>query len=148
MSASQRVLVLALLLLMPFSAGAQTPSESTSEQVLKPQQLDALVAPIALYPDALLSQGLMASTYPREVVQAESWALQHKNLEGDPLKKEVEKQGWDDSVKSLVATPSVLTMMSKKLDWTQKLGDAVWLSKRTSWTLSSGYDQRLMRRKS
>ena len=125
MIASLRVLVLALLLLMPFSAGAQTPSESTSEQVLKPQQLDALVAPIALYPDALLSQVLMASTYPLEVVQAERWALQHKKLEGDPLKKEVEKQGWDDSVKSLVATPSVLTMMSKKLDWTQKLGDAV-----------------------
>ena len=84
--------MLALLLLMPFSAGAQTPSDSTSEQVLKPQQLDALVAPIALYPDALLSQVLMASTYPLEVVQAERWALQHKNLEGDPLKKEVEKQ--------------------------------------------------------
>ena len=59
------------------------------------------------------------------MVQAERCALQHKKLEGDPLKKEVEKQGWDDSVKSLVATPSVLTMMSKKLDWTQKLGDAV-----------------------
>ena len=67
----------------------------------------------------------MASTYPLEVVQAERWALQHKSLDGDPLKKEVEKQGWDDSVKSLVTTPSVLTMMSKKVDWTQKLGDAV-----------------------
>jgi hypothetical protein len=125
---SLRVLVLALLLLMPLSAGAQTPSPlpgSSGEQVLKPQQLDALVAPIALYPDTLLAQVLMASTYPLEVVQAERWATEHKNLEGDPLKKEVEKQGWDDSVKSLVATPSVLTMMSKKLDWTQKLGDTV-----------------------
>jgi Protein of unknown function (DUF3300) len=128
MISSLRVLVLALLLLMPLSAGAQTPSPlpgSSGEQVLKPQQLDALVAPIALYPDTLLTQVLMASTYPLEVVQAERWALQHKKLEGEPLKKEVEKQGWDDSVKSLVATPSVLTMMSKKLDWTQKLGDAV-----------------------
>src|SRR5262245_66408269 len=67
----------------------------------------------------------MASTYPLEVVQAERWAAEHKNLDGDRLRKEVEKQAWDDSVKSLVATPSVLTMMSKKLDWTQKLGDAV-----------------------
>src|SRR5262245_39985451 len=67
----------------------------------------------------------MASTYPLEVVQAERWAAEHKNLEGDRLKNEVEKQAWDASVKSLVATPSVLTMMSKKLDWTQKLGDAV-----------------------
>ena len=83
MISSLRVLVLALLLLMPFSAGAQTPSESSSEQVLKPQQLDALVAPIALYPDTLLSQVLMASTYPLEVVQAERWAMEHKNLEGD-----------------------------------------------------------------
>ena len=103
----------------------QVPPRSSSEQVLKAQQLDALVAPIALYPDTLLAQVLMASTYPLEVVQAERWATEHKNLEGDPLKKEVEKQGWDDSLKSLVATPSVLTMMSKKLDWTQKLGDAV-----------------------
>jgi hypothetical protein len=97
----------------------------SAEQVLKPEQLEALVAPIALYPDTLLAQVLMASTYPLEVVQAERWAAEHKNIEGDSLRKEVEKQDWDDSVKSLVATPSVLTMMSKKLDWTQKLGDAV-----------------------
>ena len=67
----------------------------------------------------------MASTYPLEVVQAERWVGERKSLEGDALKKEAEKQGWDDSVKSLVATPSVLTMMNSKLDWTQRLGDAV-----------------------
>jgi hypothetical protein len=123
-----RVLALLFLVLLPFSAAAQTPSpasESSGQQVLKSEQLDALVAPIALYPDTLLAQVLMASTYPLEVVQAERWAMEHKNIDGDQLKKEVEKQAWDDSVKSLVATPSVLTMMSKKLDWTQKLGDAV-----------------------
>jgi hypothetical protein len=123
-----RVLALLFLALLPFSAAAQTPSppaESSGQQVLKSEQLDALVAPIALYPDALLAQVLMASTYPLEVVQAERWAMENKNLDGDRLKNEVEKQGWDDSVKSLIATPSVLTMMSKKLDWTQKLGDAV-----------------------
>ena len=122
-----RALVLALLII-PFSAAAQTPSSpssSSDQQVLKPEQLDALVAPIALYPDTLLAQVLMASTYPLEVVQAERWATEHNKLDGDQLKKEVEKQGWDASVKSLVATPSVLTMMSQKLDWTQKLGDAV-----------------------
>jgi hypothetical protein len=116
------------LALLPFCAAAQTPSPSATtpdQQVLKPEQLDALVAPIALYPDTLLAQVLMASTYPLEVVQAERWAAEHKNLEGDRLKAEVEKQGWDASVKSLVVTPSVLTMLSKKLDWTQKLGDAV-----------------------
>jgi len=117
-----------LLALTPFGLGAQNPTpppESSGQQALKPEQLDALVAPIALYPDTLLAQVLMASSYPLEVVQAERWASEHKNLDGDRLKTEVEKQAWDDSVKSLVATPSVLTMMSKKLDWTQKLGDAV-----------------------
>src|SRR5215831_616740 len=121
-------LLAVLLALTPFGLGAQNPSpppESSGQQALKPEQLDALVAPIALYPDTLLAQVLMASTYPLEVVQAERWASEHKNLDGDRLKTEVEKQAWDDSVKSLAATPSVLTMMSKKLDWTQKLGDAV-----------------------
>src|SRR5215472_13984002 len=121
-------LLAVLLALTPFGLGAQNPSpppESSGQQALKPEQLDALVAPIALYPDTLLAQVLMASTYPLEVVQAERWATEHKNLDGDRLKTEVEKQGWDDSVKSLVATPSVLDMMSDKLDWTQKLGDAV-----------------------
>jgi hypothetical protein len=67
----------------------------------------------------------MASTYPLEVVQAERWASENKSLKGDQLKAAVDKQSWDDSVKSLAATPDVLTMMSTKLDWTQKLGDAV-----------------------
>jgi hypothetical protein len=67
----------------------------------------------------------MASTYPLEVVQAQRWTESNKNLKGDQLKAAVDKQGWDDSVKSLVATPSVLEMMNSKLDWTQKLGDAV-----------------------
>src|SRR5262245_34158554 len=124
-------LVLTLLVLTPFTAIAQTsvtpaaPSSTSNDQLLKPEQLDALVAPIALYPDALLSLVLMASTYPLEVVQADRWLAQNKALKGDQLKAGTDKQGWDNSVKSLVATPSVLNMMSTKLDWTQKLGDAV-----------------------
>ncbi len=96
-----------------------------SSSTLKPEELDQLVAPIALYPDTLLSQVLIASTYPLEVVEAERWAQQNKNLKGDALKKAVDPKKWDDSVKSLAATPDVLAMMSDKLDWTQKLGDAV-----------------------
>ncbi|MET0867848.1 MAG: DUF3300 domain-containing protein [Pseudorhodoplanes sp.] len=92
---------------------------------LKPEELDQLVAPIALYPDTLLSQVLIASTYPLEVVEAERWAEQNKNLKGDALKKAVDPKKWDDSIKSLAAVPDVLKMMSDKLDWTQKLGDAV-----------------------
>src|SRR5688572_27426782 len=117
-----------LLLLVPANARAQDalPKPPVSEQqLLSPAQLDALVAPIALYPDTLLAEILIASTYPLEVIQAERWAQNNQALKDDPLKAALEKQPWDDSVKSLVATPAVLDMMSKQLDWTQKLGDAV-----------------------
>ncbi len=93
--------------------------------MLNSGQLDALVAPIALYPDPLISEILIASTYPLEVVEAARWVAAHKGLKGAQLKAEVLKQSWDESVKSLTATPSVLQMMSDKLEWTQKLGDAV-----------------------
>jgi hypothetical protein len=123
-----RTLVLATALLLPIVASAQTaspPAAAGSPQLLKPEQLDQLVAPIALYPDPLLAEVLMASAYPLDIVEAERWLQANKKLKGDELKAALEKQDWDDSVKSLVATPSVLEMMSSKLDWTQKLGDAV-----------------------
>ena len=122
------ILALALLVLIPFTAFAQNPTppaSASSDQPLKAEELDALVAPVALYPDTLLSLVLMASTYPLEIVQADRWAKENKSLKGDQLKAAADKQPWDDSVKSLVATPDVLSMMSTKLDWTQKLGDAV-----------------------
>jgi hypothetical protein len=96
-----------------------------SAELLKPEQLAALVAPIALYPDELLAHVLAASTYPLEVVQADRWLKEHKTLKGDALKKEVEKQSWDDSVKALASTADVISMMSDKIDWTKNLGDAV-----------------------
>jgi hypothetical protein len=92
--------------------------------VFKQEEMDQLVAPIALHPDPLISQILMASTYPLEVVQADRWAKQNASLKGDALTKALEAQDWDPSVRSLVNFPQVLTMMSEKLDWTQKLGDA------------------------
>ncbi len=132
-----RVSLLGLFILMPVAAVAQgqtppapppapaaTPA-AADQQLLKAEELDALVAPIALYPDNLLAQVLMASTYPLEVVQADRWATANKTLKGDQLKAAVDKLTWDDSIKSLLATPDVLSMMSSKLDWTQKLGDAV-----------------------
>jgi hypothetical protein len=90
----------------------------------KPEEIEALVAPIALYPDSLLSQVLMASTYPLEIVQAARWVKANPNTKGDAAVKAVESQTWDVSVKSLVAFPQVLDPMNEKLDWTQKLGDA------------------------
>jgi hypothetical protein len=127
---TMRLLAVALLLALPHAALAQTPppaqpAAAPAQQLLSKAQLDALVSPIALYPDALLSEILIASTYPLEVVEADRWAQANKNLKGDALKAAADKQSWDDSVKSLTATPDVLDMMSNKLSWTQQLGDAV-----------------------
>jgi Protein of unknown function (DUF3300)/Chaperone of endosialidase len=125
-SSTIRSIALAIIVLMPFGASAQTPQAAAPEtQPLKPGELDQLVAPIALYPDSLLAEVLMAAAYPLDIVQAERWVEANKNLTGDQLKAAVDKQPWDESVKSLVATPSVLQTMSEKLDWTEKLGDAV-----------------------
>jgi len=125
-SAMTRALFFALLLLVPMTALSQT-SETAAPKpdLLKPEELDQLVAPIALYPDPLLAEVLMASAYPLDIVQADRWLRSHKNLKGDQLKAALAKEDWDDSIKSLAATPDVLAMMSEKLDWTEKLGDAV-----------------------
>src|SRR3984957_19913129 len=101
------------------------PPPQPDQTLLKPEQLEALVAPIALYPDALLANMLAAATYPLEVVEADRWIKENKNLKGDALKTAVDKKGWDDSVRALTATPSVLDMMSDKLDWTKDRGDAM-----------------------
>jgi hypothetical protein len=102
------------------SAGQTKPSGKTFSQ----QDLDELMAPIALYPDALLSQVLMASTYPLEIVEAARWQKANSTLKDKALEDALEKQSWDPSVKSLATVPQVLTMMNEKLDWTTKLGDA------------------------
>lgn len=93
---------------------------------LKKEELDQLLAPIALYPDDLLTNVLIASTYPLDVVQAARWRREPANakLKGDPLVKALEAKEWDPSIKSLVQFPDVLKLMSDKLEWTQKLGDA------------------------
>ncbi len=90
----------------------------------KPEEIDQLVAPIALHPDPLLAQILMASTYPLEIVQAARFVKEHPNVKGDQLNEALKQYSWDDSVKSLVYFPQVLTMMNEKIDWLQKLGDA------------------------
>ena len=131
------LIALALMMAMPVAVSAQTadkppapqaqPASQTppNAELLKPEQLEALVAPIALYPDELLANVLAASTYPLEVVQADRWLKERKSLKGDALKKEVDKQSWDDSVKALSSTADVVSMMSDKIDWTKSLGDAV-----------------------
>ena len=91
-----------------------------------PQQLQQLVAPIALYPDELVAEVLAASTYPTEVVQANRWLQQHSTLKDQQLATEVDKQPWDASVKALTEFPSVLANMDKNLSWTSALGDAYY----------------------
>src|SRR5690349_6449720 len=134
------LLALAVLAVTSIGAAAQQPTASPSpaappssaaspsqsdQALLKPEQLEALVAPIALYPDALLANMLAAATYPLEVVEADRFVKDKKDVKGEALKAEVDKKGWDDTVKALTATPSVLDMMSDKLDWTKSLGDAM-----------------------
>ncbi|HMN97378.1 MAG TPA: DUF3300 domain-containing protein [Phycisphaerales bacterium] len=116
------VTVLATAGPLPQNGGGQ--AASAAKPPLSAAELDQVVAPIALYPDALVSQILMASTYPLEVVEADRWVKANPNLSNDALAKALNEQTWDASVKSLTGFAQVLDMMSQKLDWTTKLGDA------------------------
>ena len=106
-------------------AATESPTPGTSGPKLNAAQLAQLVAPIALYPDQLLSDVLMASTYPIEIVEADRWYETNKALTGTALTSALDQQNWHASVKSLVATPTVLEMMNNQLGWTQQLGTAV-----------------------
>jgi hypothetical protein len=98
---------------------------SADSAPLSDGQLDALVAPVALYPDQMLAKVMIASTYPLEVVQAAQWQQQNSGLQATALQSALASQTWDDSVKEVAQVPSLLKMMSDNAAWTQKLGDAV-----------------------
>jgi Protein of unknown function (DUF3300) len=123
--------VLAGLSPEPVRAQAPPPSPPASEgaegQTFSVEQLDALLAPVALYPDDLLMQLLMASIYPLQVIEAARWVEEpaNKALKGDALTQALNAKNWDPSVKSLVPFPQVLEMMNAKLDWLQQLGYAM-----------------------
>src|SRR5215467_13170210 len=97
---------------------------SAPQKLLTPGQLDSLVAPIALYPDPMLSQMLVASTYPLEIVEAGRWLNQHSNLKGKDLADAAAKQPWDASVQALVVLPDVLKRLDQNVNWTADLGNA------------------------
>ena len=99
-------------------------AQNNGSAPLRQDEIEQLVAPIALYPDALVAQILMASTYPLEVVNAARWVKTNPEVKGKALEDAMQLQSWDPSVKSLTAFPQVLAMMNDKLDMTQKLGDA------------------------
>jgi hypothetical protein len=103
-----------------FAQAQQAPADT----LLPPQQLDSLVAPIALYPDLLLGQVLAASTYPLEIVEADRWIQQNSSLQGQALAQAAAKQHWDPSIQALVVFPSVVQQMDQNLQWTTALGNA------------------------
>jgi hypothetical protein len=105
------------------AAGRQAPADAGAAS-LSAEQLEQIVAPIALYPDSLLAQILMAATYPLEIVEAARWRAKNAKLAGDALEKALQEFAWDPSVKSLCGFADVLKRMNDNLDWTQDLGDA------------------------
>jgi len=142
---AKRILVAGLSLGVLFASGApnlaaqqdaQAPIQSQDEPPdgqerpqhapQTPEQLQQLVAPIALYPDSLVAQILAASTFPEQVVEADRWVQAHPELKGEALGQAVDQQPWDPSVKALAAFPSVLGNMDKNLTWTSSLGDAYY----------------------
>lgn len=115
---------LALMLAASTAFAQNVPAPSYPPPAFSQQELDQMLAPIALYPDSLLSQILMASTYPLEVVEAARWSKANPGLRGEDAVNAFASQPWDPSVKSLLAFPQILAMMDERLDWTQRLGDA------------------------
>jgi len=132
--------VLAFALLLPMLpqalSAAQEQDQDAQSSAPPPQappytqqtadQLQQLVAPIALYPDSLVAQVLAASTFPAEVVEADRWVQANPDLKGDALAQAVDQQSWDPSVKALTAFPTVLGNMDKNISWTSSLGDAYY----------------------
>ena len=117
--------LLAGVLLPPAALAQWQASESGPRQtVFSQQELDQMLAPIALYPDALLTQILMAATYPLEVVEAARWSRARPGLRGEQAVNAAANEDWDPSVKSLLAFPEILALMDERLDWTKRLGDA------------------------
>jgi uncharacterized protein DUF3300 len=108
----------------PPPASGQAPAPQYTTET--PEQLQQLVAPIALYPDSLVAQILSAATFPEQVVEADRWVQAHPDLKGDALGQAVDQMQWDPSVKALAAFPSVLGNMDKNLSWTSTLGDAYY----------------------
>lgn len=130
-SGFQQIVSIGCVLLMAGTvAFAQAPAPPPAQpqgqqaQALPPQQLDNLVAPIALYPDPLLGQVLAASTYPVELVEAQQWLQANSNLHGQELVDAAKQQTWDASVQALVAMPDVLSRLNQDIHWTTDLGNA------------------------
>jgi Protein of unknown function (DUF3300) len=130
---------------------AQTPSNQQSANAFADQQpakipadqLDSLVAPIALYPDPLLSQVLVASTYPLEIMQLQQWLEKNKNLKDKALVDAVSKQPWDPSIQAMVALPEVVKRLADDIQWTMTWAMLSLRSRVMLWTLFNVCGKRL-----
>ena len=132
-----RTVICAALLLAPggaLLAAQQPPQLPPPGQALSPNQLDDLVAPIALYPDPLVSQILVASTYPLELVQASQWLQRNPGFTGAALTQAAQQQNWDPSIQALVIFPDLVKRLNQDITWTTNLGNA-FLSNRPRTTL-------------
>lgn len=116
-----KTLKLSLLyaLLSCFFLAVQVHGETAESYEISQAELDQMLAPIALYPDTILSHVLIAATYPLEVIQAERWTRENPKITGDDALKAVDNKDWDPSVKALVPFPQILQKMSENLDWMQ-----------------------------
>ncbi len=120
--------ILCMGLLLPGNVAAQPqqpppPAEQAAAKI-PADQLDSLVAPIALYPDPMLSQTLVASTYPLEIIQLQQWMAQHKDLKDKALADAVAKQDWDPSIQAMAGLPDVVKLLADNIKWTTDLGNA------------------------
>jgi len=119
------VMFLCVNLAVPPGLMAQEANQGTEEKsAFRPEEIEQMVAPIALYPDSLLAQVLTATTYPLEIVQVARFVQQNKDLKGEKLMEAAKDKDWDPSVKAMLQFPDVLLMMNEKLEWTEKLGNA------------------------
>src|ERR1700752_862237 len=108
----------------PQQAASSTSTSQTQSAKIPPDQLDSLVAPIALYPDPLLAQIMAASTYPLEIIQLQQWLTNHKNLKDKALADAVAKESWDPSIQAMAALPDVVNRLANDIKWTTDLGNA------------------------
>ena len=147
------VAILCAALLVPgdliSASQSQAPAAGSSQEEaanVSPDQLDSLVAPIALYPDPLLAQVLAASTYPLELVQLQQWLEKNKTLKDKALADAVQKQPWDPSVQAMAALPDVVKRLVDDIQWTANSATHSLRSKATSWMQCSACAKRLKRR--
>jgi hypothetical protein len=124
---STALVCVALLVPGDITIMAQGPSPPTAAEAPKPisaDELDSLIAPIALYPDPLLAQVLAASTYPLELIQLQQWLAKHKDLKDKALADAVKKETWDPSIQAMAGLPDVVKQLADNIKWTSELGDA------------------------